>query len=177
VSALSRPQVGQYLNRHFVASFQKVGTFQINGVEKQGGNVASYFCTPKGRVLHAVAGPVNAALFAREAQWANETYQLAMLGGPTPDELRTFFRKAHLERLQREHGVHLAENRLPAFDAVNRHLLDDVLLQNHRVHLSNEGKMHLLLAVGALPRLEQVYQVVFERVLNEKVSTNPVAGR
>lgn len=177
MSALTRPQVGKYLNRHYVSSFQKVGTFQINGGQKQGGNVASYFCTPRGRVLHAVAGPTNGARFLREAQWAEETYQLALLGSPDPDEMRAFFRKAHLERLQREHGVNLAEHRLPAVDAVNRHLLDDLLVQNNRVLLNNEGKVHLLLAVGALPRLEQVYQVVFERILNEKVSTNPVAGR
>ena len=27
---------------------------------KNGGNVASYFCTPDGRVIHAVTGPVPA---------------------------------------------------------------------------------------------------------------------
>ena len=54
--------MGDYLNRHFVSAFQKVATFQIvNGAQKQGGNVASYFCTPEGRVLHAIAGPVDAA--------------------------------------------------------------------------------------------------------------------
>jgi hypothetical protein len=177
VSALARPAVGTYLNRHFVAAFQKVGTFQINGGNKQGGNVASYFCTPNGRVLHAIAGPANAGVFLREAQWANETYQLAMLTNPSPLRLRLFFRRAHLERLEREHGVRLPEQRLPALDQINSRLLDDVLLENQGARLTNEGQLHLLLAVGATPRLETVYRTVFERILNEKVSTNPVAGR
>jgi hypothetical protein len=177
VSALSRPQVGDYLNRHYVSAFQKVGTFQIAGGQKQGGNVASYFCTPNGRVLHAVAGPVNGTTFLREAQWAHETYQLAMLGNAPPERLRCFFRKAHLERLEREHGILLTEHRLPAATAVNSKLLDEVLLENQHVGLSNEGKVHLVLAVGAAPKLDSVYQPVFERILNERVSTNPVAGR
>ena len=57
MNALAQTQVGQYLDRHFVAAFQKVATFQINGGNKQGGNVASYFCTPEGQVLHIVGLP------------------------------------------------------------------------------------------------------------------------
>jgi hypothetical protein len=60
VNALTEPEVGQYLNRHFVAAFQKVATFKVAGNNKQGGNVAAYFCTPAGLVLHAIAGPVDA---------------------------------------------------------------------------------------------------------------------
>ncbi len=40
--------------------------------------------------------------------------------------------------------------------------------------LSNPGRVHLLLATAPLPRLEQVYKLVFEKVLKEKVSTAPV---
>jgi len=179
VNALTHPQVGQYLNRHFVSAFQKVATFQISGSQKQGGNVAGYFCTPAGLVLHAVAGPVDADTFLREARWAQETYQLAQLGAPTPPQLQTFFRKAHLDRLQREHAVLLPQHRLPRPDDVTARLLDQVLVQYAHVRLNNQGKVHLLLAVGPLSPLGQVYQVVFERILGEKISTNPVvvAGR
>ena len=49
----------------FVSSFQKVATFRIvAGGQKQGGNVASYFCAPDGRVLHIVAGPVDCSRLA-----------------------------------------------------------------------------------------------------------------
>ena len=44
MGALTDEKVGEYLNEHFVSSFQKVGTFRVVGAQKQGGNVASYFC-------------------------------------------------------------------------------------------------------------------------------------
>ena len=172
MNALTDPQVGQYLNRHFVSAFQKVATFQINGGQKQGGNVASYFCTPAGQVLHAVAGPVDADTFLREARWANDTYELARLGTPTPAQLQDFFRKAHLDRLHREYGVWLS---LPRPDTLTREQLDQSFVQHAQVPLNNQGKVHLLLALSPTPPLGQVYQIVFERILNEKISTSPVA--
>ena len=41
---------------------------------KQGGNVASYFLTPDGRVLGAALGAVDAETFLEEARWALETH-------------------------------------------------------------------------------------------------------
>jgi hypothetical protein len=57
VGALNNPEVGKYVNEFFVSSYQKVATFKIVNGNKQGGNVAAYFCAPDGRVLHCVAGP------------------------------------------------------------------------------------------------------------------------
>jgi hypothetical protein len=177
VGALTNREVGNYCSRHFVSAFQKVATFQLNGLQKQGGNVASYFCTPDGQVLHAVAGPVDSRTFLREARWANDTYQLALLENQkTLDQLRAFFRKAHLERLQEEQHTRIAADRLPAPGTLNAKSLGLLLDQNQHAGLSNQGKVHLLLAVAPLPRLDQVYQVVFEKILNEKVTTNPVGG-
>jgi hypothetical protein len=106
VNALASPEVGKYLNEYFVSSFQKVATFRIVDGQKQGGNVASYFCAPDGRVLHAVAGPVNADTLLREARWVVETTRKAMAdargdGG----RFKAYFRKAHAERLKAEHGL------------------------------------------------------------------------
>ena len=67
MNALANPEVGKYLNEYFVSSFQKVATFNIVGNQKQGGNVASVLLRPDGRVLHVVAGPVDAATMLREA--------------------------------------------------------------------------------------------------------------
>jgi hypothetical protein len=175
VSALAQWDVGQYFNRHFVSAFQKVATFQINGYtqQKQGGNVASYFCTPEGRVLHAVAGPVNGVTLLQEARWVNETYQLAQLERVDSARLPAFFRKAHLERLEHQHQVELSEDRLPPPRAASAKALGKLLESNR--HLSNEAKVHLLLSVAPLPRIEQVYRVIFEDVLNQQVTTNPVA--
>jgi hypothetical protein len=106
VNALANSEVGKYLNEYFASSFQKVATFRIVGGQKQGGNVASYFCAPDGRVLHAIAGPVDAATMLREAKWVVETTKKAMKeakgdGG----KFKAIFRQAHAERLKSEHGL------------------------------------------------------------------------
>jgi hypothetical protein len=118
-------------------------------------------------------------MLLREVRWTEETFQLAQLQRPTPDQLRAFFSKAHVERLRQDHRVDVPESRQPRPGTVTPELLEGLLLQNLHLGLSDQGKVHLLLAVAAMPRLDQVYQVVFERILNEKISTNPVvrAGR
>jgi hypothetical protein len=104
VNALADAQVGEYVNDHFVASFLKVGTFTIAGGAKQGGNVATYFCLPDGSVLHAIAGPVNAAKFLREARWVVETRKLALFESQgNSGRYRDFIRQAHAERLNKEY--------------------------------------------------------------------------
>ena len=156
---MTNAEVGNYLNGNFVASYQKVGTFTINGGQKQGGNVASYFCKPDGHVLHAIAGPVNADVLLREARWVVETSKMSELEGVKSDaRQKMFWRKAHAERLKQEHHLDLRRT--------NR--------QGARPQLNNPGRVHLLLATAPLPRLGQIYKVVFEKILNEKVSTEPV---
>jgi hypothetical protein len=106
VNALANPEVGKFINENFVSSFQKVATFRIVNGQKQGGNVASYFCAPDGRVLHVVAGPVDAATLLHEAKWVVETTEKAM--DECKDDgakFKAFFRKAHAERLKAEHGL------------------------------------------------------------------------
>jgi hypothetical protein len=106
VGALNSPEVGKYLNEYFCSSFQKVGTFKIVGNQKQGGNVASYFCAPDGRVLHSVAGPVDAGTMVREAKWVVETTKKAMEESKgNGGSFKAYFRKAHAERLKNEHGL------------------------------------------------------------------------
>ncbi len=107
MNALANPEVGKFLNEYFVSSFQKVATFRIvAGGQKQGGNVASYFCAPDGRVLHVIAGPVDAATMLREARWVVETTKQAMAESKGDGAaFKAYFRKAHAERLRREHGL------------------------------------------------------------------------
>jgi hypothetical protein len=106
VNALASPEVGKYLNEYFACSFQKVATFRIVGAQKQGGNVASYFCAPDGRVLHVVAGPVDAATLLREAKWVVETTKKAMkVAKKDGAAFKAYFRKAHAERLRTEYGL------------------------------------------------------------------------
>jgi hypothetical protein len=106
VNALASPEVGKYLNAYFVSSFQKVATFRIVRNQKQGGNVASYFCAQDGRVLHVVAGPVNADTLLREAKWVVETTEKALKESKNDAAaFKAYFRKAHAERLRTEHGL------------------------------------------------------------------------
>jgi hypothetical protein len=106
VNALNTPEVGKYLNEYFVSSFQKVATFKIVGNQKQGGNVASYFCAPDGRVLHVVAGPVDSATMLKEARWVVETTEKAMKEAKGDGAVfKAIFRKAHAERLRAENGL------------------------------------------------------------------------
>ena len=106
MNALANVKTGKYLNEYFVSSFQKVATFRIVGGQKQGGNVASYFCAPDGRVLHIVAGPVDGPTLLREAQWVVETTKKAMAEAKDDGaKFKAYFRKAHAERLRQEHGL------------------------------------------------------------------------
>lgn len=111
MGALNNAAVGKYCNEYFVSSYQKVATFKIVGNQKQGGNVAAYFCAPDGRVLHCVAGPVDADTFLREAKWVVETVKTAMKESTGKDgkmdggKFKTAFRKAHSEKLRQEFGI------------------------------------------------------------------------
>ena len=69
----------------------------------------------------------------------------------------------------------LPQHRLPRTDTLTGGLLDRSFAQHAHLPLNNQGKVHLLLALCPVPRLGQVYQVVFERILDEKISTSPVA--
>lgn len=175
MNALTNEDVGKYLNRHFVSAFQRVGTFQINEWgQKQGGNVAGYFCTADGLVLHAIAGPVNAKRFLREAMWVNQTFQFAQLNETDRNNLPAYFRDAHIKRLRQEYRLIVPKDRLPRPNAFSKETLKKVLQENLHLAQSNQAKVHLLLAVAPAPKLREIYQLVFERILNEKVSTNPV---
>ena len=106
MNALANPEVGKYLNEYFVSSFQKVGTFRILNGQKQGGNVASYFCAPDGRVLHAIAGPVDAATMLKEAKWVVESTKKAMTESKGDGaKFKALFRQWHADRLRQESGL------------------------------------------------------------------------
>jgi len=176
VNALAREEVGKYLNRQFVSAFQKVGTFRLVGGAKQGGNVASYFCKPDGSVLHGLAGPVDADTLLREARWVVETHNMGVLEcGNNLTRWKAFFRKAHLERLEREH--HLDSKKLPWPPATGPLAGIGRLLERHPLwrELNQQGQVHYLLASYPLVKIERVYVLVFEKILGEKVSTLPVA--
>ncbi len=175
MNALSSEEVGSYLNRYFVSSYQKVGTFQVVNGEKTGGNVASYFCVPDGSVLHVVAGPVDAATLLREARWVVDTRKLAMTESKgNYARYRAFFRKAHAERLRKEHNLDLDPQRMKDTFSLASFSNQAIDKRGQRRQLGTQGQVHWLLASDPLVKIEQVYSTVFEKILGEKVSTLPV---
>jgi hypothetical protein len=176
VNALTSDEVGNYLKDYFVPAFQKVGTFRVVNGDKQGGNVVSYFCLADGSVLHALAGPVDAATFLREARWVVETRKLARsISKGDYARYLAIVRKAHIERLRNDHGenadfLDLADEQ-PAI-AQGKGQRAGVRLRHKSLGL--QGQVHWLLAIHPLIKLEKVYPVVFERILGEKLSALPV---
>ena len=87
-----------------MCAYRKVGTFTVvkNGeqvVAKQGGNVATYFCTPRGEVVHAVAGNVDAEVLLREARWALALHERVRAeAGDDAEKRRALIAAAHRER-------------------------------------------------------------------------------
>jgi hypothetical protein len=176
VGALAKEEVGKYLNAHCVSCFQKVGTFRIAAGQKQGGNVAGYVCTPDGSVLHILAGPVDADTMLREARWVIETYKLAELENRTSRaQLQALFRKAHAERLRQEHRYYASASSISSANPSAEDLAA-LLGQREARRMSRQGQVHLLLSSAPLVRIDQIYALVFEQILNERISTNPVAS-
>jgi len=101
-SALANRELGEYLGRHYVAAFQK-----LPGVApRTPGGMVSYFCAPDGRVLHCVAGAVDAATLLREARWVVESAKNAIEENrSTEAPFKAVFRRMHAERLRREWGL------------------------------------------------------------------------
>lgn len=215
MNALADPEVGQYLNEHFASSFQKVATFKIVNGQKQGGNVAAYFCAPDGRVVHVVAGPVDAATMLKEARWVVETTRRLMKDSAGDGgKFKALLRTAHADRLRREHGATVepltfdpdetrGDSALSYRDPSGRPLAPklppppvdgpDVSLKltadaagkaseatplvdrrGRRLTLPNQGRVHMLLAAYGMVKIETLYGVVFENILGERISTQPV---
>lgn len=182
MNALAVPEVGDYMNRNFVSSFQRVGSFRINGNRKQGGNVASYFCTPGGRVLHIIAGKVGREEFLREARWTVEAWKLALLtANGNFQQAQIAFRKAHLDRLQTDYGADPYHVPLPLLEPPNTTtpVSASVLRRPRgtRGSWNKQAKVHQMLAAYPLVKINRVFELVFERILREDVTTAPVVVR
>jgi hypothetical protein len=137
--------VAAYFRDHFVAAYQQVGSFEVvdehGKLQRNGGNVASYFCTPEGRVIEAVTGPVGADELLAEAHWSVASY----------DEV-----------------IKVAPAEIPGLLA-QAHRRAAVVVQG-QARTSNPQAIHQLLASRPLPALRSVYQEIFERILGQRVN-------
>lgn len=222
MNALANPEVGKFINEYFTCAYQKVATFRIVNGNKQGGNVATYFCAPDGRVLHVVAGPVNAQQMLHEAKWVVDTTKKAMEESKGDGaKFKTFFRQAHANKLRDETGLVVeavtfdlpgkedGEGALSYRDPSGRPLAPvlppppvvdiDVRLQNKQAEAANapgargialdraagdgkarravnttQGTVDQLLAAHSMTKIEKIFGTVFENILGERISTQPV---
>jgi hypothetical protein len=177
VNALANEKVGEFVGTHFVAAYKKVGTFRKDGDTKTGGNVATYFCLPDQTVLHVVPGPVNADTFLREARWAVDAYESAVLEhNDDPDGQRAHLKLAHAIRyLKAAKGDAVALRAGPggpAADRINRSMPKALPRGGDKV-----AQGHWLLWSDPMPRLAWVYRTVWTDILNEQVTDLPVLGR
>lgn len=168
--ALADDDVGKYLNREFVSAFQKVSSARTGNERRDAGNVAAYFCQPSGRVLHAVAGPVDAETLLNEAKWTVDMHNRATQeSAENPNRYYLMVRQAHLQALQKEMGggnmngpggpfVGPAFNVNPAFFPRPP---------------SNSARLHMLFVQQPLPSLGVVYKPVFMQILGEMIATLP----
>ncbi len=181
MNALASSKVAEYLQDRFIATYLKVGTFQIIGDRKVGGNVASYFCLPDGSVVHAVTGPANAATFLSEARWAWEVRKSAQTlstdavsGDVDKTRLQNEVKKAHRERYLAATNPGLLRKRGPN---VSAGLLDGALPQQLPRHVNQQAQVSWLLATSPLGRIDEIYPAVWEEILRERLSSLPVATR
>lgn len=175
MNALASQKVADFLQDRFVATYMKVGTFQIVGDRKVGGNVASYFCLPDGAVLHAVTGPVNEHIFLSEARWAWETHRSAVTLSTdlVTGELDRFRLKQEMARGHHERFAAVLNVHRPGTQRLTSVPLPDSLPR----HVNQQGQVSWLLAMRPLERVEQVYPIVWQEILRESLSGLPVATR
>lgn len=163
--------MGELFAKKFVAAHQQVGSFvatKVNGtLIKQGGNVASYFCTPEGRVIHAVIGPVNADELLKEANWALAAWDKAKEENGQEDREWALSR-AHQAELPQAFPINQG---VPTKGRKN--IAADAWGAVARLVGTQQQKVHQLLAEKPLAPLETVYVEVFERILGEQVSDAP----
>ena len=133
-----------------------MGSFEVvdehGKLQRNGGNVASYFCTPEGRVVHAVTGPVAAEELLDEAHWAVASYAAAAQGrtGDVPVILARSHRDAGTNsRNNQTRAVHqlLATQPLPAMQSVFQEVFERILGQ--KLSLPGEGLDSVVQAVAA----------------------------
>lgn len=159
------------MNENFVSTHQKVGTFRIVNGQKQGGNVACYFCRPDGTVLHAVAGPVKAETLLAEAHFAVELDKLARLhGAKSTLKNKLTVAEEHQKRLRME----VKGGRGDADAVLNGFGTDDLFLAKCGGMLTAQGQVSALLMTRPLAQLDQFYPLVWERVLKQTQNVAPV---
>jgi len=173
---LTDGKVGDFVRTHFVAAHKKVGTFRKDGETKTGGNVATYFCLPDETVIHVIPGPVDADDFLREAHWAVDAYESAVLEHKDdPDGQKEHLKAAHALRYLKVAQPGAAPPRAgKKGSAADR--LNALMPKSQPRGAGALAQGHWLLWSRPMPQLSAVYRTVWTDILNEQVTDLPVQG-
>ncbi len=167
-------------------------------IQKNGGNVASYFCTPDARVIHAVGKPVSANRLLTEARWAVDTYNGVVKRAPKKRVSQArLLQRAHLAALRttiEEFGRHyrrelprarqefvekvqsIAQRRSEGkYDRRSRNRVVPFQLEARRRavrHFAGD-RAHQILAAEPLASFPQVSRRLFEKLTGELYAERP----
>jgi hypothetical protein len=161
----------------------------VNGrLQKNGGNVASYFCTADSRVVHAIAKPVSADKLLQAAVWAVETHRGALLADPQDLLIqREFVQQAHLAKLDttsESFRWKIDEEMPEATKAYDKKMKDGktrwekspesafLIASRWAARKLGGNRAHQIMAAQPLAELSEVYKEVFEELTNERVIKN-----
>lgn len=120
-------------------------------MQKNGGNVVSYFLTPEGLVINAVVGPVKADKLLAEARWSVDTYQKALgLGRRNIAAQAAFIAAAHQALSgDRVHNL-LADNSLLPLPLIQQRVFEKLAGQKASLY---RGQVEL--AAAAFDKAQQ----------------------
>ena len=158
-----------------MSAYKKVGTFRKDGDTKTGGNVATYFCLPDETVVHVIPGPVNAATFLREARWAVDVCESAVLEHPDdPAAQRDYLKLAHGLRHLADRGRQIPRAGQGTTQAAR---VSGLMPKSLPRGTDPVSQAHWLLWSKPLPPLADIYRTVWTDILNEQVTDAPVRAR
>jgi hypothetical protein len=177
-----------------VATYQQVGDFEVvsnhGRLQKNGGNVASYFCTPDALVVHAIAQPVQPEKLLTAARFAVQAFEQAEYQSPQDIRgQRAVVERAHLEQLhsqastfeahvksklteaQRSYYEKLKKLReASSYDRQDKRPDPPMLVARRQAAQQLGGsRAHQIMVAQPLAPLADVFEEVFEKLTNERV--------
>lgn len=148
------------------------------GLFKIGGNVVSYFCTPDGRVLNFVIGPVRPQRLLSEAKWSLAAYRhLQQLDAQEPAAQAKAMRKLQRARCEKTDAKLLVAVRAVRRANLRQKATDPKLAEVGRDLISklkhHPSPSRIVLADRPLPQLSEIRRFVFEDIAGEQIVENP----
>ncbi|HVA47844.1 MAG TPA: hypothetical protein VNH11_15860 [Pirellulales bacterium] len=109
-------------------------------MQKNGGNVVSYFLTPQGLVIDAVVGPVKADKLLSDARWAVDTYAGALKAAPhSPPAQANYIAMAHAALSGDKAHRLLADNSLVPLQLIQERVFEKLAGQKASEDRSDVG--------------------------------------